>query len=139
MKTPSTQERLALLTLPKRIAVVGASPNLLRPSHWISKYLMEQGYEIVPVNPGHAELLGLICYPDVIDIAEPVDIVNIYRRSDQVVPIVQSAIDKGDVKLIWMQDNVYNEEAALLAEKAGIPVVMNDCIYRFLKGHQSIS
>ncbi len=114
----------------KTIAVVGASPNPSRPSHWISKYLMAEGYTVIPVNPGHDELFGLKCYPDVESIEGDVDLVNIFRRSDQVVPIVQSALKKAGLKLVWMQDNVYNEAAAQLVKDAGIPVVMNDCIYR---------
>lgn len=114
----------------KTIAVVGASPNPSRPSNWISQYLMEKGYKVIPVNPGHNELFGLKCYPDVASIDEEVDIVNIYRRSDQVVPIVESALQKTSLKLVWMQDNVYNEAAAQLLIDAGIPVIMNDCIYR---------
>lgn len=114
----------------KTIAVVGASPNPSRPSHWISQYLLSEGYRVIPVNPGHEELFGLKCYPDVASIEDEIDIVNIFRRSDQVLPIVENALEKASIKLIWMQDNVFNEEAAELASQAGIPVVMNDCIYR---------
>ncbi|MBT3252848.1 MAG: CoA-binding protein [Candidatus Marinimicrobia bacterium] len=114
----------------KTIAVVGASPNPVRPSHWISKYLMSEGYTVIPVNPGHDELFGLKCYPDVESIESDIDIVNIFRRSDQVIPIVESSLKKAAIKLVWMQDNVFNEDAAKLVSDAGIPVVMNDCIYR---------
>ncbi|MBT3229451.1 MAG: CoA-binding protein [Candidatus Marinimicrobia bacterium] len=114
----------------KTIAVVGASPNSARPSNWISKYLIAEGYTVIPVNPGHSELFGLKCYPDVESIDSEIDIVNIFRRSDQVIPIVESSLKKSALKLIWMQDNVYNEEAAQMVNSAGIPVVMNDCIYR---------
>ncbi|MBT4033503.1 MAG: CoA-binding protein [Candidatus Marinimicrobia bacterium] len=114
----------------KTIAVVGASPNPDRPSHWISKYLMSEGYTVIPVNPGHDELFGLRCYPDVESIESQIDIVNIFRRSDQVIPIVESSLKKSALKLVWMQDNVYNEDAAKLVRDADIPVVMNDCIYR---------
>ena len=124
-----------ILLSAKTIAVVGASPNQARPSNWISQYLISEGYHIIPVNPGHDELFGLKCYPNVESIPEDVDIVNVYRRSDQVIPIVESAIKKASVKLVWMQDNVYNEEAAQIVKSAGIPVVMNDCIYRV---HQQI-
>lgn len=120
-----------LLLTSKTIAVVGASPNVIRPSHWISQYLREQGYHIYPVNPGHSELFGLKCYPDVSSIDIEIDIVNIFRRSDQVLPIVESALQGTKPKLIWMQDNVINEAAAELATSAGVPVIMNDCIYRF--------
>ncbi|NQV14797.1 CoA-binding protein [bacterium] len=123
----------SLLKSSSTIAVVGASPNPQRPSNWISTYLMSVGYQVIPVNPGFDELFGLKCYPDVASIESEIDIVNIYRRSDKVVPVVESALKKSHLKLIWMQDNVYNEEAAKLAESAGVPVIMNDCIYRFLR------
>jgi len=125
-----------ILLSSKVIAVVGASPNPARPSHWISKYLMSEGYTVIPVNPGQDELFGLKCFPDVESIDSDIDIVNIFRRSDQVVPIVESALKNKSLKLVWMQDNVYNEDAAELVRKAGIPVVMNDCIYRV---HRQIS
>lgn len=129
-------ESYQLIFSSKTIAVVGASPNPSRPSNWISHYLMEKGYQVIPVNPGHDVLFGLKCYPDVASIEEDVDIVNIYRRSDQVVPIVKSALQKSSLKLVWMQDNVYNEAAAQLLIDAGIPVIMNDCIYRV---HQQLT
>lgn len=115
----------------KTIAVVGASPNPDRPSHYISKYLMSQGYTVIPVNPGHDELFGQTCYPRVRDIPDSytIDIVDIFRRSDKVVPIVEDATEKG-AGFIWMQDGVINPEAKKLAEDAGIPVEMNNCIYR---------
>ncbi|MCF7827233.1 MAG: CoA-binding protein [Candidatus Marinimicrobia bacterium] len=119
-----------ILLASSTIAVVGASPNPSRPSHWISKYLMGEGYTVIPVNPGHSELFGLKCYPDIESIDAEIDIVNIFRRSDQVIPIVESSIRKSGIKLVWMQDNVYNEAAAQLLKNAGIPVVMDDCIYR---------
>ncbi|MBC8191920.1 MAG: CoA-binding protein [Candidatus Marinimicrobia bacterium] len=125
-----------ILLSSKVIAVVGASPNPARPSHWISKYLISEGYTVIPVNPGQDELFGLKCFPDVESIDSDIDIVNIFRRSDQVVPIVESALKNKSLKLVWMQDNVYNEDAAKLVREAGIPVVMNDCIYRV---HRQIS
>ncbi len=119
-----------ILLSSKTIAVVGASPNPVRPSNWISHYLMKEGYTVIPVNPGHNELFGLKCYPDVESIESEIDIVNIYRRSDQVIPIIESSLKKTGIKMVWMQDNVINEDAAKMVKKAGIPVVMNDCIYR---------
>ncbi len=135
MTRPSDPDLLQILKSAKNIAVVGASPNESRPSHWISKFLVAQGYVVFPVNPGHEQLMGVPCYPDVASVPEPIDIVNIFRRSDQVLPIVESTLQKGGAQLIWMQDNVYNEAAAELAESRGLPVVMNDCIYRFLKSY----
>lgn len=121
---------LDTLAKAKTIAVVGASPNPARPSYSIAHYLMDQGYEVIPVNPNYPSLYDRKCYADVQDIPGKVDIVDIFRRSEFVEPIVDSAIARGDVELIWMQDGVYHRKAARKAEKAGILVVMNNCIYR---------
>jgi len=130
MQNISQLELVELLTKSQTIAIVGASPNPARSSHWISKYLMEQGYTVIPVNPGHDELFGLKCYPDIESIEEDIDIVNIFRRSDQVIPIVESALKRAKLQMIWMQDNVFNQAAFDLAKQSGIPIVMDDCIYR---------
>lgn len=119
----------SLLQTSKTIAVVGASPNPVRPSNAISYYLMSQGYQVIPVNPGHDELFGVKCYPNISDIPEHIDIVDIFRRSDQVAPTVDEAISK-KVGFIWMQDGVIDSQAKAKAEAAGIPVEMNNCIYR---------
>ena len=131
MSNPDSTTLARILRTSRNIAVVGASPNPARPSNWISQYLMHHGYTVFPVNPGHAELFGIPCFPDVQSIDAPLDIVNIFRRSDQVLPIVEACLNLQDLKLIWMQDKVYNPEAAKLAIEAGIPVVMDDCIFRF--------
>jgi predicted CoA-binding protein len=89
--------------------------------------MLRSGYTIIPVNPGHSEILGQPCYPDLLSVPHKVDIVNIFRRSDQVLPVVQDAIAK-KAKVIWMQEGVVNEEAAQLAENEGIQVVMDRCI-----------
>ena len=130
MQTISQPKLIDLLVNARNIAVVGASPNPDRPSHWISEYLTAQGYTVIPVNPGHEELFGLKCYHDLDSIKEDIDIVNIYRRSDTVVPIVENALKRTNLQLIWMQDNVFNRDAYNLAEEAGLPMVMDDCIYR---------
>ncbi len=113
----------------KTIAIVGASPNPARPSHYISRYFMDQGYTVIPVNPGQNELYGLKCYPSVAEIPIHIDIVDIFRRPDQVEPIVDDAIAR-KVGFIWMQDGVINPKAKAKAEAAGIPVEMNNCTYR---------
>jgi len=91
---------------------------------------MEQGYKVVPVNPGHGELFGVKCYPDVARIPGSVDIVNVFRRSDKVVPVVQAALERKDVFLIWLQDGVISPQSEQLAQEAGCHFIMNDCIYR---------
>jgi uncharacterized protein len=118
----------------RTIAVVGLSPNRLRPSHGVSQYMKSQGYRIIPVNPGHAEILGEKAYRRLEDIPEPVDIVNIFRRSDQVGPVVDSAISIG-AKVVWMQEGIQNEEAGEKARAAGLDVVMDRCI---LKEHRKV-
>ena len=109
----------------KTIAVVGLSDNPERDSHRVSRYLQSQGYRIIPVNPMIGEALGEKSYPDLKSVPEPVDLVDIFRRSELVPPVVDEAIAVG-VKYIWMQDRVINPEAAAKAEAAGIPVIMDD-------------
>ncbi len=109
------------------IAVVGFSPKEQRPSHIVGKYLMDAGYTVYPVNPGVSEILGHVCYPDLASIPHPVDVVDIFRRSEDVLPIVEAAIAIG-AKTVWMQQGIVNTEAAALAEKAGLKVIMDRCI-----------
>ena len=113
----------------KSIAVVGMSPKPERPSHYVAMYLKENGYTIYPVNPGHKVIAGLICYPNLLEIPVDVDIVNVFRRPEHVLPIAEATIEIS-AKALWLQDSVINEEAAQLAEEAGLLVVMNDCMLR---------
>ncbi|NOX24898.1 MAG: CoA-binding protein [Deltaproteobacteria bacterium] len=116
-----------ILAAARRIAVVGLSPKPARPSHKVAVYLLAVGYEVIPVNPGHSEILGCKCYPDLESIPGRVDIVNIFRRAAEVPAIVTSAIVAG-AKVVWMQSGIVNEEAAVLAVEAGLTVVMDHCI-----------
>ena len=109
----------------KTIAVVGLSDNPARDSHRVSSYMQSQGYRIIPVNPMIEEALGEKSYPDLKSVPEPIDMVDVFRRSELVPPVVDEAIEVG-VKYIWMQDGVINPEAAAKAEAAGIPVIMDD-------------
>lgn len=93
----------------------------------VGKYLMEAGFVVYPVNPGVSKILGNVSYPDLLSIPGSVDVVDIFRRSDAVLPIVEAAISIG-AKVIWMQQGIVNEEAARLARKAGLQVVMDRCI-----------
>ena len=113
----------------KTIAVVGFSPKKERPSHYVSMYMKDNGYDVIPVNPGHKEIAGMTCYPDLESIPEQVDVVDIFRRSEFVLPIVDSAISM-DAKAIWMQDHVFHEDAAQKAKDAGLLVIMDNCILR---------
>jgi predicted CoA-binding protein len=110
----------------KTIAVVGLSPKPHRPSHQVASYLMEAGYAIIPVNPGQDTLLGLPCYPNLQAIPGPVDMVDIFRRSEFVLPIVEDAVSIA-AKFIWMQEGIVNEVAARKAEEAGLTVIMDRC------------
>ena len=113
----------------KTIAVVGCSPNPDRPSNTIARYLMENGYRVIPVNPGHTRILGEDCYRSLAEVPAdlPVDIVDVFRRSDQVAPVAQQAIARG-VKFFFMQQGVLDPLSAELLEQAGIPVAMDRCI-----------
>ena len=113
----------------KSIAVVGFSPKEERPSNYVSMYMQKNGYLITPVNPGHQYIGNLKSYPNLESIDHPIDIVNIFRRSEYVYNIVKSSIFI-NAKAIWMQDSVYDKMAERLAIEKGIMVVMDDCILR---------
>ncbi len=115
----------------KTIAVVGCSPDESRPSNTIARYLLRAGFEVIPVNPGHVELLGRPCYPDLASIPKDVrvDIVDVFRRSEFVAEIASAALARG-AGFFWMQDGVVDEAEALRLTAAGIPVAMDRCIFR---------
>jgi len=117
------------------IAVVGLSSKRYRPSYGVAEYMQRAGYRIIPVNPHETQVLGERSYPDLDSIPEPVDIVDIFRRSEFVPEIVEAAIRIG-AKMIWMQEDVYHEAAARRAEEAGLAVVMDRCI---LKDHRRLA
>ncbi|RLA31482.1 MAG: CoA-binding protein [Gammaproteobacteria bacterium] len=111
----------------RTVAVVGLSANWHRPSNFAAKYLQDHGYRVIPVNPAYNEVLGERCYPDLKSIPDPVAVVNIFRRPDDVPPIVDDAIVIG-AKVIWMQLGVIHEQAAAIARDAGLEVVMDRCM-----------
>ncbi len=117
-----------ILTSMKSVAIVGASSNVVRPSYFVVKYLKSKGYTVYPVNPGLAgqEILGLTVYGSLREIPEPVDVVDVFRNSTAALGITKEAIAIG-AKVVWMQLTVRNDEAAALAEAAGLKVVMNRC------------
>jgi len=121
------KEISAILTNCRTIAVVGLSPKENRPSNQVARYLQDVGYRIIPVNPGQEEILGETCYPSLLDILEPVDVVDIFRRSEEVLLVVEQAV-KIKAKAVWMQQGIVNEEAARLARSNGLAVVMDRCI-----------
>lgn len=109
------------------IAVVGLSADWYRPSYFAAKYMQEHGFKIIPVNPKYDEILGEKCYPNLKAIPEPVDIVDVFRKPDDCVPIAQDAVAIG-AKVLWLQLGVVNEEAARVAEAGGLEVVMDRCV-----------
>ncbi|MFT4940336.1 MAG: putative CoA-binding protein [Paraglaciecola sp.] len=111
----------------KTIAVVGLSAIEIRPSFLSSKYMQDHGYRIIPVNPNYDEILGEKCYPDLRSIPEPVDMVDLFQRADRVLPFVEQAIEI-KARVIWMQLDIINDEAAKLASNAGLEVVMDHCV-----------
>ena len=111
----------------KTVAVVGLSPRPERDSNAVAAYLQEKGYRIIPVNPTAAEILGETCYPDLPSIPDPVDVVDIFRRPEEVPTIVADAIKIG-ARAVWMQKGVVSEEGASAAKEAGLMVVMDECM-----------
>jgi predicted CoA-binding protein len=123
------------LTDSKTVAVVGLSDNPDRPSHYVAEYLQSRGYRIIPVNPAVKEVLGERSYAGLREIPVPVDLVDIFRKSDAVPPIIDDAIAIG-AKAVWMQEGVVHKEAAAKARAAGLKVVMDRCT---LKEHARLA
>jgi len=120
-------DRLRILEKYKRIAMVGLSANQYRPSHFAARYLIAEGYDIIPVNPREPEILGRKSYPDLKSIPGAVEVVDIFREAAVVPPLVEEAIEIG-AKVVWMQLGVINDEAAERARAAGLEVVMDRCM-----------
>ena len=115
-----------ILDTNKAVAVVGMSNKIHRPSYFVGKYLLDHGYTVYPVNPTFDEVLGLKSYPSLSDIPDAIDIVNCFRRSDQMLDLAKESI-KIKAKVLWMQLGVVNEEARQLAQTNGLEVVMDRC------------
>jgi predicted CoA-binding protein len=133
-KDGHTDEQIKKFYDLKNIAVVGMSKNSEKAAHYVPKYLAEKGYNIIPVNPTADEILGKKCYSELSSIPDHIDIVDVFRPSEQVVPIIDEAI-KLKPKVIWLQEGIHNIEAEYLAQKAGIEVVFNRCM---LAEHQRL-
>src|SRR5215471_5586079 len=123
----SDKEMKDILLSIKTIASVGLSSSQEKESYWIVAYLKEQGYHIIPVNPTATEILGEKVYPSLSDIPDKVDVVQVFRKSEDVPPVVDEAVKIG-AKVVWMQEGIVNEEAAKKAREAGLQVVMNACM-----------
>ncbi len=127
MFSVSSNDLMEIFATNKRVAIVGLSNDPMRPSYFAGKYLQNHGFDIVPVNPNYQEILGETCYPDLVSIPGKVDVVDLFQRPDRVMPFVRQAIDIG-ARVVWMQLNIINEEAAELAQGAGLKVVMDRCM-----------
>jgi len=123
-----------ILNSSRVVAIVGLSPKPDRPSYRVASYLKEKGYKIIPVNPAVKQILGETSYPNLVSIPERVDVVDIFRRPEEVPAIVNEAIKIG-AEAVWMQEGVINEQAASEAKEAGLLVVMNKCMR---KEHQKL-
>jgi uncharacterized protein len=111
----------------RTVAIVGISPKEDRPSYRVGNYLKSQGYDMIPVNPSCSEVLGETSYPDLLSVPRPVDVVDIFRRPEDVPLIVEQAI-RIKAKVVWMQEGIVNEDAARVAKQAGLKVVMDHCM-----------
>jgi predicted CoA-binding protein len=125
MDDASTLRRI--LTQCRVLAIVGLSANWSRPSHFAAKYMLEHGYRVVPVNPQYTEVLGQKCYPSLLEIAERVDLVDVFRRTEDVMPVAEQAIAIG-ARVLWQQLGVKNEAAAAKARAAGLDAVVDRCV-----------
>ncbi len=119
----------------RNVAVVGLSPKSDRPSYRVASYLDQHGYRIIPVSPNAQQILGKTSYPNLSSIPETVEVVDIFRRADKVMPVIEEAIKVG-AKAVWMQEGIINEEAAARARDAGLLVVMDKCM---LKEHSRLT
>lgn len=121
----------------KTIAIVGLSADENRPSYQVGKYLQSQGFRIIPVNPGYSKWEGEVAYPDLLAIPKEivVDVVDVFRKSEAVMPVVEAAVGRGDIKTIWLQEGVANKEAEDFARSHGLQVVSNFCL---MKAHRAV-
>ncbi len=130
-----TDEELKKFYNFKNIAVVGMSKNEDKPSHFVPKYLLKNGYNIIPVNPTTEEILERKSYKLVSEIKEDVDIVDVFRKSEDIIPVVDDLLKKKGIKLIWLQKGIFNQHAEEVAKKNGIDFVYNRCM---LEEHQRL-
>ncbi len=129
-----TDDEIRQILSLKNVAVVGMSKNADKAAHYVPKYLLTQGYNVMPVNPTADEILEKKCFSSLQDVDQSIDVVDVFRPSDQVIPVVQEAIKKKP-KVIWLQEGIHNPEAEDMARKAGIKIVFNRCM---LAEHQRL-
>jgi hypothetical protein len=129
-----TDDQIRQILSLKKVTVVGMSQHPGKAAHGVPRYLSENGYDITPVNPNADEILGIKCFDEISQVQDEIDIVDVFRPSDQVLPVVKEAIKKNP-KVIWLQEGIHNQEAEELARDAGIKVVFNRCM---LAEHQRL-
>lgn len=124
---PDDPELRSILGDARTVAVVGLSSNPERPSHDVARYLQRKGYRIIPVNPNETEVLGEKAYPSLLDVPEPVDAVDVFRRAEETPEVARQAVERG-ARVLWLQADIVSDEARRIAEDAGLDVVMGVCI-----------
>jgi predicted CoA-binding protein len=128
------EEKIKQIFSFKNIAVVGMSDNPEKPSNRVPAYLMKQGYKIIPVNPTKNEIMGLKSYKSLLEVEDEIDVVDVFRRTEQVLEVVRDAIERkkqrGDIKAIWLQEGIVNDEAKRLAEENGLLFIQDKCMFR---------
>jgi predicted CoA-binding protein len=133
-KDSHTDDQIRKILSLKNVVVVGMSKNEEKAAHYVPKYLLQQGYNVMPVNPTADKILERKCHANLDTVDQPIDIVDVFRPSDQVLPVIEEAIKKKP-KVIWLQEGIHNAEAEEMARKAGIEVVFNRCM---LAEHQRL-
>jgi len=124
---PHSDEELLEILKMKKVAVIGMSKNPDKAAHYVPKYLHEHGYDITPINPNAEIILKKQCYDKITDVPDEIDIIDVFRPSEQILPIIKESINKKP-KVIWLQEGIHNEDAEKLAKDAGIDVVYNRCM-----------
>jgi predicted CoA-binding protein len=127
-KDPHSDDEIRKIYMLRNIAVVGMSKNEAKAAHYVPKYLIDRGYNVIPVNPTATEILGRKAYPAVSSIPDRIDIVDIFRRSEDVAPVVEDTLKKKGIKVIWMQEGIYNKEAEKMAKDKDISAIYNRCM-----------
>ncbi len=127
-KDPHSDDEIRKIYMLRNIAVVGMSKNEEKATHYVPKYLIDRGYNVIPVNPTATEILGRKAYPTVSSIPDRIDIVDIFRRSEDVAPVVEDTLKKEGIKVIWMQEGIYNKEAEKMAKEKDISAIYNRCM-----------
>jgi uncharacterized protein len=127
-KDPHSDDEIRKIYMLRNIAVVGMSKNEEKAAHYVPKYLIDRGYNVIPVNPTATEILGRKSYTTVSSIPDRIDIVDIFRRSEDVPTVVEDALKKEGIKVIWMQEGIYNKEAEKMAKEKDISAIYNRCM-----------